>query len=44
MSEDNVLEPNNFYALSKATATQYASYVGKTRNFPIVTYRLFSVY
>lgn len=44
MSEDDVLEPNNFYALSKAAATQYASFVGKANNFPIVTYRLFSVY
>lgn len=44
MSENDLLEPNNLYGISKAAVTQYASFIGKSRNFPIVTYRLFSVY
>ncbi len=44
MHESDILEPNNLYGLSKAWATQYATYLGKDRNFPIVTYRIFSAY
>jgi nucleoside-diphosphate-sugar epimerase len=44
MSEDDIIEPNNLYGISKAVVTQYASFIGKTKNFPIFTYRLFSVY
>ena len=44
MSEDDIIEPNNLYAISKAVVTQYASFIGKSKNFPIFTYRLFSVY
>lgn len=44
MSEGDLIEPNNLYGISKAAVTQYASFIGKTKNFPIFTYRLFSVY
>jgi nucleoside-diphosphate-sugar epimerase len=44
MSEDDILEPNNLYGISKAIVTQYASFIGKSKKFPIFTYRLFSVY
>lgn len=44
MSEDDIIEPNNNYAISKATATQYVSFIGKQKLFPSVTFRLFSVY
>jgi nucleoside-diphosphate-sugar epimerase len=44
MSEENLLEPNNLYGISKAAASHYATYIKKSLSFPIVTYRLFSVY
>lgn len=44
MSENDIIEPNNLYGISKAAVTQYASFIGKSKNFPIFTYRLFSVY
>lgn len=44
MFENDIIEPNNLYGISKAAVTQYASFIGKSKNFPIFTYRLFSVY
>lgn len=44
INEDAVLEPNNLYGLSKAWATQYATFIGKSGKLPIATYRPFSVY
>lgn len=44
MSESDIPEPNNFYGISKLATTHYASFIGKSKNFPIITYRLFSVY
>lgn len=44
MSEQDILEPNNIYGLSKSFSTQYATFIGKIKKFPIVTFRLFSVY
>lgn len=44
MSESDIIEPNNLYGISKAAVTQYASFIRKSKNFPIFTYRLFSVY
>ena len=44
MAEDDFLEPNNPYGLSKSGATQYASSMKQYKNFPIITYRLFAVY
>ena len=43
-AETDWLEPNSFYAVSKASATLYAQYVARARGFPITTLRLFSVY
>lgn len=44
MKETDVLEPNNEYWVTKASATLYASYIGKKYNLPIYTFRLFAVY
>lgn len=44
MKETDVLEPNNDYWITKASATLYASYIGKKFNLPIYTFRLFAVY
>lgn len=44
MKESDSIEPNNLYGISKATATHYAVYLWKQKQFPIVTYRIFSAY
>jgi nucleoside-diphosphate-sugar epimerase len=44
MSEIDRLEPNNEYGITKASATLYASFLGKKFNLPIYTFRLFAVY
>ena len=44
MKETDILEPNNDYWVTKASATLYASYIGKKNNLPIYTFRLFAVY
>jgi nucleoside-diphosphate-sugar epimerase len=44
MFESDIASPNNFYGISKVSATQYASLVKQHSFYPIVTYRLFSVY
>jgi dolichol-phosphate mannosyltransferase len=43
-SEDEPLEPNSAYAVSKAAATQYCSLVGRSSGARVVTLRLYSVY
>lgn len=43
-SESDFLEPNNEYAVSKASTTIYCSYIWRSKALPIYTYRLFSVY
>ncbi|TNC13496.1 NAD-dependent epimerase/dehydratase family protein [Methylobacterium terricola] len=43
-SEEAVLVPNSAYAVSKAAAAQYIVYAGKTRRWPVVNLRLYSVY
>lgn len=42
--EDAVCEPNSHYAVSKVSCDQYLKFVGKTRAFPCVNLRLYSVY
>ena len=42
--EDSSLEPNSHYASSKVAASYFLKYVGKTRNFPAINLRLYSVY
>jgi len=44
MRETDRLEPNSYYAVGKAAATQLCSYAATQMKFPIVTLRLFSVY
>ena len=44
MKETDLLEPNNEYWITKASATLYASYIWKKLNLPIYTFRLFAVF
>ena len=43
-SEDESLEPNSFYAATKAGATLFCRYAARRFNRPIFTMRLYSVY
>jgi nucleoside-diphosphate-sugar epimerase/glycosyltransferase involved in cell wall biosynthesis len=43
-SEDAICEPNSHYAVSKVSCDQYLKFVGKTKQFPCVNLRLYSVY
>jgi nucleoside-diphosphate-sugar epimerase len=43
-AEDEPLEPNSDYAVSKASATLLCSYTGRRIGRPIITLRLYSVY
>jgi polyisoprenyl-phosphate glycosyltransferase len=43
-SEEESLQPNSQYSVSKAAASQYISYAGKIRRLPVVNLRLYSVY
>jgi nucleoside-diphosphate-sugar epimerase len=42
MAETDLCEPMNVYAITKLAATNYASFIAKIKNKPIVTLRLFS--
>lgn len=42
--EDEPLEPNSLYAVTKAAATMYACHVARTTGLRVVTLRLYSVY
>jgi len=44
MKEDDILEPNSFYAISKATQTHICKYYYQEFHIPVVTLRPFSVY
>lgn len=44
MREDDLLEPDNFYGLTKAAATMYCKNIVKKMDLPIVNMRPFSVY
>lgn len=44
MSEDDLLEPNNLYGITKAAGTLYCQFLAKSMELPMVTMRLFSVY
>ena len=44
MKESDILEPDSYYAATKAAATHVASVFAKKENKPIITFRLFSVY
>lgn len=43
-SEEESLQPNSHYAVSKAAASEYISFAGKVRRLPVVNLRLYSVY
>jgi nucleoside-diphosphate-sugar epimerase len=42
--EDEWLEPNSHYAVTKASATHFCRYTAQKQNLPITTLRLYSVY
>jgi UDP-glucose 4-epimerase len=42
--EDDRLEPNSHYAITKAAATQYCQFTGRKLDFHAVTARLYSIY
>jgi nucleoside-diphosphate-sugar epimerase/glycosyltransferase involved in cell wall biosynthesis len=42
--EDESLQPNSHYSVSKAATSNYIAYAGKIRRIPIVNLRLYSVY
>jgi polyisoprenyl-phosphate glycosyltransferase len=42
--ENASLQPNSHYAVSKAAASDYITYVGKVRRLPVANLRLYSVY
>jgi len=44
MKETDILEPDNIYGVSKATATLFCQMKAKTEKLPIITLRLFSPY
>lgn len=43
-AEDDVLEPNSHYAITKAAATHYCQCVARARNLNAITVRLYSIY
>jgi nucleoside-diphosphate-sugar epimerase len=43
-SEEEALEPNSYYAVTKAAATMYCRYVAQSRQLHVPTLRLYSVY
>jgi UDP-glucose 4-epimerase len=43
-SEDDFLNPNSYYAVTKASATLFCGYIAQSFNLPIYTLRLYSVY
>src|SRR5687768_5945066 len=43
-SENDRLEPNSHYAITKATATHYCQFTARAKNVNAVTVRLYSVY
>jgi len=44
MHEDDLPEPNSYYAVAKLSQTMLCQYTAKSQKKPIVTFRLFSVY
>lgn len=44
IKENDLLEPNNLYGVTKAAATMYCQFLAKKMDLPLVTMRLFSPY
>ncbi|HEY9755807.1 MAG TPA: NAD-dependent epimerase/dehydratase family protein [Oculatellaceae cyanobacterium] len=42
--EDELVEPNSYYAVAKASATQFCRFLANSRKLPISTLRLYSAY
>ena len=42
--EEEFLQPNSHYSVSKAAASNYIAYAGKSRRIPMLNLRLYSVY
>jgi nucleoside-diphosphate-sugar epimerase len=42
--EDEIVEPNSYYAVSKASATQFCRFLAQNRKLPVSTLRLYSAY
>ena len=42
--EEESLQPNSHYSVSKAAVSNYIAYAGKVRRLPIINLRLYSVY
>lgn len=42
--EDDLLEPNSAYAVSKAAATHYGQFLARKQNLNAITVRLYSIY
>ncbi len=43
-TEDEALEPNSHYAVTKASASLYCAYTGRSRDVHVTTLRLYSAY
>jgi dolichol-phosphate mannosyltransferase len=43
-TEDESLQPNSHYAVSKAAASDYITFAGRVRRLPVINLRLYSVY
>ena len=44
MREDEIIEPDSLYAVTKAAETHYGAMLAKAKNAPIASMRIFSVY
>lgn len=44
LKEDDSCNPMNVYAITKLAATNYATYLGKVKNKPVLTFRCFSLF
>jgi len=44
VAEEEILEPNSHYAITKASATHYCQWAARVRNLNAVTVRLYSIY
>ncbi|WP_445492893.1 NAD-dependent epimerase/dehydratase family protein [Rhodopseudomonas sp. RCAM05734] len=42
--EEEALQPNSHYSVSKVAASDYLSFAGKVRRLPVINLRLYSVY
>lgn len=42
--EDELVEPNSYYATAKVAATQFCRFIAQSRKLPIATLRLYSAY